>query len=97
MRSGTFTTSTAPTTAQGSLARHFRIAGFDPIDVWRDYDDPYVLIAARPGSGSSATLANEHAPEALSRRIGAFGNAAANLILGIGATALGTIASRWIP
>ncbi len=27
----------------------------------------------------------------------AFGNAAANLVLGIGATALGAFASRWIP
>ncbi len=61
----------------GALARHFRIAGFDPIDVWCDYDDQYVLIAARPGTGSSATLANERPPEALASRIGAFANAVA--------------------
>jgi hypothetical protein len=61
----------------GALARHFRIAGFDPIDVWRDYDDQYVLIAARPGSGSSAILANEHPPESLAPRIGAFTGAVA--------------------
>jgi len=56
----------------GALARHFRIAGFDPIDVWCDYDNQYVLIAARPGTGTSATLANEHPPEALAPRIAAF-------------------------
>src|SRR5690606_1622324 len=32
----------------GSLARAFRIAGFDPVPVWTDYADQYVLIAARP-------------------------------------------------
>jgi SAM-dependent methyltransferase len=31
----------------GSLARAFRIAGFDPIKVWTDYGDQYVLIAAK--------------------------------------------------
>ncbi len=56
----------------GALARHFRIAGFDPIDVWCDYDNQYVLIAARPGTGSSATLANEHPPEALAPKVAAF-------------------------
>jgi hypothetical protein len=61
----------------GALARHFRIAGFDPIDVWCDYDNQYVLIAARPGTGSSATLANESPPEALAPRIGAFTNGVA--------------------
>ena len=34
----------------GSLARAFRFAGFDPIEVWTDYGDQYVLIAARPSS-----------------------------------------------
>ena len=38
----------------GSLARAFRIAGFDPIKVWTDYDDQYVLIAApRPGRAAA--------------------------------------------
>jgi hypothetical protein len=61
----------------GALARHFRIAGFDPIDVWCDYGDQYVLIAARPGTGSSRTLANEHPPEALAPKVGAFGHGVA--------------------
>jgi SAM-dependent methyltransferase len=56
----------------GSLARHFRLAGFDPIDVWCDYDDQYVLIAARPGDGTSPILANEHPPEALAPKVKAF-------------------------
>lgn len=56
----------------GALARHFRIAGFDPIDVWCDYDDQYVLIAARPGTGTSVLLANEQPPEALAPKVGAF-------------------------
>jgi len=56
----------------GALARHFRIAGFDPIDVWCDYDDQYVLIAARPGSGHSRTLANEQPAEALAPKVRAF-------------------------
>jgi len=56
----------------GSLARAFRHAGFDPIDVWTDYDDQYVLIAARPGSGDSPILANEHPPERLEPKVEAF-------------------------
>jgi len=56
----------------GSLARHFRLAGFDPIDVWCDYDDQYVLIAARPGAGDSPTLAGELPPEALASKVQAF-------------------------
>jgi hypothetical protein len=56
----------------GALARHFRIAGFDPIDVWCDYDDQYVLIAARPGTGQSPTLANEQPAEALAPKVAAF-------------------------
>src|SRR5690606_9752040 len=32
----------------GSLARAFRIAGSAPVQVWTDYADQYVLIAARP-------------------------------------------------
>jgi SAM-dependent methyltransferase len=56
----------------GALARHFRIAGFDPIDVWCDYDDQYVLIAARPGDGSSPLLANEQPAAALAPKVEAF-------------------------
>ena len=56
----------------GALARHFRIAGFDPIDVWCDYDDQYVLIAARPGTGQSPTLKGEQPAAALAPKVQAF-------------------------
>jgi SAM-dependent methyltransferase len=32
----------------GSLARVFRLAGFEVADLWMDYADQYILIAARP-------------------------------------------------
>jgi hypothetical protein len=56
----------------GSLARTFRRAGLDPIEVWTDYADQYVLIAARPGHGQGAVLANEEAPEALLPKVQSF-------------------------
>jgi SAM-dependent methyltransferase len=56
----------------GALARHFRIAGFDPIDVWCDYDDQYVLIAARPGTGRTPILPRELPAEALAPKVRAF-------------------------
>ena len=56
----------------GSLARAFRHAGFDPIDVWCDYDDQYVLIAARPGTGRTPPIANEHPADALLPDVEAF-------------------------
>jgi hypothetical protein len=56
----------------GSLARAFRRAGFDPIQIWTDYDDQYVLIAARPGSGRSPTIAREETPEALAAMVRGF-------------------------
>ena len=61
----------------GALARHFRIAGFDPIDVWCDYNNQYVLIAARPGTGHSPTLVNEQPAEALAPKVSAFANGVA--------------------
>jgi len=33
----------------GSLARLFRRCAFDVVDLWRDYDDQYLMIEARPG------------------------------------------------
>ena len=56
----------------GSLARAFRLAGFDPIKVWTDYGDQYVLIAARPGSGSGDVLPNEEPPAALAAKVRRF-------------------------
>jgi hypothetical protein len=40
----------------GSLARLFRREGFDVLDLWLDFDDQYILIEARPGTGESAEL-----------------------------------------
>jgi SAM-dependent methyltransferase len=56
----------------GSLARTFRRAGFQPVEVWTDYADQYVLIAARPGRGQDAVLANEEPPEALEPKVRSF-------------------------
>jgi hypothetical protein len=36
----------------GSLTRLFRQTGFDVLDLALDYDDQYILIEARPGSGT---------------------------------------------
>ena len=56
----------------GSLGRLFRYAGFDPVDIWTDYDDQYVLIAARPGTGTGPWLPNEHGPEELAPKVRTF-------------------------
>ena len=61
----------------GSLARAFRLAGFDPLQLWTDYDDQYVLIAARPGSGKGEILANEEPPQALAAKVESFSQAVA--------------------
>jgi len=37
----------------GSLARVFRMTGFEVLDLAKDFDDQYLLIEARPGDGSS--------------------------------------------
>jgi SAM-dependent methyltransferase len=38
--------------SQGAMARLFRRAGFDIINLWTDYDDQYLMIEARPGTGA---------------------------------------------
>jgi SAM-dependent methyltransferase len=43
----------------GSLARLFRRCGFDVIDLVKDYDDQYLMIAARPGAGEGAAPMRE--------------------------------------
>ena len=40
----------------GSLARLFRKAGFDVLDLYRVYDDQYLVIEARPVNGISTTV-----------------------------------------
>ncbi len=44
----------------GSMARLFRHVGFDVMDLWTDYDDQYLMIAARPGPGDSPLLPSEN-------------------------------------
>jgi SAM-dependent methyltransferase len=64
----------------GSLARAFRIAGFDPVQVWTDYGDQYVLIAARPSAstpGRGGVLANEEPPATLAAKVRGFAQAVA--------------------
>jgi len=43
----------------GSLARLFRDTGLDVISLELDYDDQYLLVAARPGSGSGTPALTE--------------------------------------
>jgi len=38
----------------GSLARLFRGAGFEVMDLWSGYDDQYIMIEARPGDSISS-------------------------------------------
>ncbi len=45
--------------SMGSIARLFRHVGFDVMDLWTDYDDQYLMIAARPGKGDNPQLAQE--------------------------------------
>ena len=49
---------------KGSLGRLFRANGFDVHDLWTAYDDQYLMIEARPISGSSTTapLSDEESP-----------------------------------
>jgi SAM-dependent methyltransferase len=46
--------------SHGSLARLFRRERFDVLDLWTDYDDQYLMVAARPTvSSTDATLTAE--------------------------------------
>ena len=57
----------------GSLARLFRNSGFEVIDVATDYDDQYLMIAARPRQGQSSSSADKEIdPETTGRDIGHF-------------------------
>lgn len=38
----------------GSLARLFRSSGFDVLDLWTDYDDQYLMVAAQPADVPSS-------------------------------------------
>ena len=57
----------------GSLARLFRKCGFDAIDLWKDYDDQYLMIEAKPGNGRSRpVLVQEDDLEDLARDLAYF-------------------------
>jgi SAM-dependent methyltransferase len=46
--------------SKGSLARLFRVCGFDVLKLWTDYDDQYLMIEARPAEvPSKAPLPEE--------------------------------------
>jgi SAM-dependent methyltransferase len=50
----------------GSLGRLFRSCGFDVLDLWKDYDDQYLMIEAKPATGvSRLPLPQEHDLEKL--------------------------------
>lgn len=40
----------------GSLARLFRRCGFDVLDLWKDYDDQYLMVEAVPSRGRLSQL-----------------------------------------
>lgn len=57
----------------GSLARVFRRCGFDVIDLWKDYDDQYLMIEARPSNGKrTPSLAQEDDLEELAHNVAYF-------------------------
>ena len=57
----------------GSLARLYRLAGLDVLDLALDYDDQYILIDGRPSAGApSSALALEETPEALADDVRSF-------------------------
>ncbi|RJQ14297.1 MAG: methyltransferase domain-containing protein [Nitrospiraceae bacterium] len=57
----------------GSLARLFRKCGFDVVDLYKDYDDQYLMIEARPHSGNADNmLLSENDMEILKRGVAHF-------------------------
>ena len=56
----------------GSLARLFRKSGFEVVDLRTDYNDQYLMIEARPGSGRGRPLPGEETPAQLARDIDHF-------------------------
>ncbi|MCF6149208.1 MAG: methyltransferase domain-containing protein [Candidatus Kuenenia sp.] len=50
--------------SSGSLASLFRRCGFDVLNIWKDYDNQYLMIEAKPGNGlNAAVLDIEEFPE----------------------------------
>ena len=59
--------------SMGSLARLFRHTGFDVIDLGTEYDDQYLMIEARPGTGGGTdSLAQEDDLEELKHDVETF-------------------------
>lgn len=57
----------------GSLARLFRLAGFEVLDLALDYDDQYILIECRPSAGPvNGRLALEEDPAELAGEVERF-------------------------
>lgn len=57
----------------GSLARLFRNGGFAVTELWKDYDDQYLMIEARPGDGGAAsTLPQENDLQELTQQVADF-------------------------
>jgi SAM-dependent methyltransferase len=57
----------------GSLARLFRRSGFKVVDLWLDYDDQYIMLAARPsGSSALSVLEQEESLEVLAGDVADF-------------------------
>jgi len=57
----------------GSLARLFRRCGFDVIDLWKDYDDQYLMVEAVPNCGQrSQPLPQEEDPVKVAQDVAYF-------------------------
>jgi SAM-dependent methyltransferase len=56
----------------GSLARLFRASSFEVMDLWRGYDDQYLMIEARPDGGERASLPIEEPVADLLAEVAAF-------------------------
>ncbi|MBN1964164.1 MAG: methyltransferase domain-containing protein [Anaerolineae bacterium] len=67
--------------SMGSIARLFRAAGFEVLDLVTAYDDQYLMIEAMPGSGPSAVvLPQEQDREALRQEVAQFQTGVPRLI-----------------
>ncbi len=55
----------------GSLARLFRVTGFDVVELELAYDDQYILLGARPGASGTA-LALEEEPGVVAAAVDGF-------------------------
>ncbi len=65
----------------GSLARAFKKAGFDPIDLYKGYDDQYLMIETKPVTGEGKTvLSVESDIEKISEMVDHFENKIYNVL-----------------